>query len=54
MNAVIGAVMGVLLLLGIGTVSSSFYHYVKTEAVVKVHRGLVPMGGITHQLTRTK
>jgi hypothetical protein len=54
MESVITAIVGVLMLLGAGTLTSSFYHSIKKETILRVHRGLTPMTGFTQKLTGTK
>ena len=55
MNSVIDAIVGGLMLLGAGALTSSFYHSVKKEAVIQVNRGMhTHMTGFTQKLTGTK
>jgi hypothetical protein len=55
MNSVINGIVAILMLLGAGTLTSSFYHAVKKEAVVQVNRGIhTHLTGFTQKLTGTK
>lgn len=55
MNSVIDAIVGGLMLLGAGTLTSSFYHSVKKETVIQVNRGMhTHLAGFTQRLTGTK
>ena len=55
MNSVIQAVVGILMLLGLGAGVGSFYRTMKTETVLKVHHGLhSSLEGYTRKLTGTK
>ena len=55
MDSVISAITAGLMLLGAGTLTSSFYHAVKKETVIQVHRGLhTHMEGFTRKLTGTR
>lgn len=54
MKSVIDAIVGILMLLGIGSVSLSLYNSVKKEALLKVHHGLPSLEKYTQKLTRTK
>ena len=55
MNSVIQAIVGILMLLGLGAGIGSFYRTVKTETVIKVHNGLhSSLEGYTQKLTGTK
>jgi hypothetical protein len=55
MNSVINAITAGLILLGAGTLSSSFYHSVKKETVLQVHRGMCShMTAFTRKITGSK
>ena len=55
MKSTIDAIVGILLLLGVGVMGESFYHAVKKEAVTKVHGALGHrLEPFTRQLTGTR
>ena len=54
MKSVIDAVFGVLMILAGSYALESIYKVVKTETVIKVHRGLHPLEAYTRRLTGTK
>lgn len=52
MESVINAIVAGLMLLGVGTLTTSFYHAVKKEAIVQVYRGMhTHMQDFTFKLT---
>ena len=54
MKTVIDAIVGILILLGLGTVGASLYKNVQKEALLKVHKGLPSLERYTQKLTGTK
>lgn len=54
MKTVIDAIVGFLMLLGIGSVSLSMYNNFKKETLLKVHQGLPNLERYTQKLTGTK
>ncbi len=54
MKTVIDAIVGILILLGIGTVGASLYKSVQKETLLKVHQGLPSLERYTQKLTGTK
>jgi hypothetical protein len=54
MKTVIDAIVGILMLLGIGSVSLSMYNNFKKETLTKVHQGLPSLERYTQKLTGTK
>lgn len=54
MKTVIDAIVGFLMLLGIGSVSLSLYKTVQKEALTKVHKGLPSLERYTEKLTGAK
>ncbi len=54
MKSVIDAIVGIFMLLGLGTGIVVLHDAVKKEAMIKVHRGLSPLERYTRKLTRVK
>lgn len=54
MKSVIETIVGILMLIMAGSAFSSLYKAVKTETIIKVHRGLPSLEGYTRKLTHTK
>ena len=54
MKSVIDAILGFLALFTLGFALESLYKVVKTETVIKVHRGLPSLERYTQKLTGTK
>lgn len=55
MESVINAIVGGLMLIGAGALTSSFYHSVKKETVIQVNRGMhTHLTDFTQKLTGIK
>lgn len=54
MKAIIDALVGILMILGIASTAGAFYKAVKTESILKVYQGLSPLETYTRKLTGSR